>query len=39
MDDLGEPGKDADKFSVKLSNGYTAGGTLSNGNINLHIDK
>lgn len=33
--DNGEPGRD-DYFSIVLSNGYTASGTLNNGNIQLH---
>lgn len=33
--DNGEPGR-ADKLSIRLSNGYSAGGTLAGGNIQLH---
>jgi len=33
--DNGEPGRN-DTFSLTLSNGYTAGGTLGGGNIQLH---
>ncbi len=33
--DSGEPGRD-DMFSLRLSNGYTASGTLDGGNIQLH---
>ena len=33
--DNGEPGRN-DSFSLKLSNGYTASGTLDGGNIQLH---
>ncbi len=33
--DNGEPGRD-DTFSIKLSNGYFAAGTLGGGNIQLH---
>jgi hypothetical protein len=33
--DNGEPGRD-DVFQIKLSTGYTAGGTLGGGNIQLH---
>ena len=33
--DLGEPGRD-DSFSLVLSNGYSASGTLMGGNIQLH---
>jgi hypothetical protein len=35
VDDRGEPGRD-DTFSIRLSNGYTASGTLRGGNIQLH---
>ncbi len=34
--DNGEPGKGVDKFSIKLSDGYQASGTLAGGNIQLH---
>ncbi len=34
--DNGDPGKDNDNFSLSLSNGYTASGVLSGGNIKLH---
>jgi len=33
--DNGEPGRD-DTFFISLSNGYSAGGTLGGGNIQLH---
>jgi hypothetical protein len=33
--DMGEPGR-ADTFSIELSNGYSASGTLGGGNIQLH---
>ena len=33
--DNGEPGR-ADTFNISLSNGYSAGGTLAGGNIQLH---
>jgi len=36
--DNGEPGR-ADTFRITLSNGYTAGGTLGGGNIQLHTCK
>jgi hypothetical protein len=36
LDDLGEPGTDVDKFQIQLSSGYTAGGTLDGGNIQVH---
>jgi len=34
--DNGEPGKDSDTFSINMSDGYTAAGTLRGGNIQLH---
>jgi hypothetical protein len=34
--DNGEPGTN-DTFSISLSNGYQAGGSLSGGNIQLHV--
>ncbi len=34
--DLGEPGKDSDTFSITMSDGYTATGTLGGGNIQIH---
>jgi hypothetical protein len=34
--DIAEPGRGVDTFSITLSNGYTAAGTLSGGNIQLH---
>jgi hypothetical protein len=33
--DAGEPGR-ADKFTIRLSNGYIAGGNLAGGNLQLH---
>jgi hypothetical protein len=33
--DNGEPGKDSDTFSINMSDGYTAGGTLQGGNIQI----
>ena len=33
--DNGEPGR-ADTFSIRLSNGYSASGSLAGGNIQLH---
>src|SRR5204862_986982 len=33
--DNGEPGRGSDTFSLSLSNGYSASGTLSGGNIQL----
>ena len=35
VDDLGEPGT-SDTFAIQMSNGYTAGGQLTGGNIQLH---
>jgi hypothetical protein len=34
--DAGEPGRN-DTFSIRLSNGYSAGGFLAGGNIQLHL--
>ncbi|MGH9893847.1 MAG: choice-of-anchor P family protein [bacterium] len=34
--DNGEPGRNADRISISLSNKYSAGGTLAGGNIQLH---
>ena len=34
--DNGEPGKDSDTFSILMSDGYTASGTLGGGNIQIH---
>ena len=34
--DNGEPGKDADTFSIMMSDGYMADGTLGGGNVQLH---
>ncbi|MEK6280737.1 MAG: post-COAP-1 domain-containing protein [Acidobacteriota bacterium] len=34
--DNGEPGKDSDTFSINMSDGYTAAGTLRGGNIQIH---
>jgi hypothetical protein len=33
--DNGEPGKDTDTFSIVMSDGYTAGGTLGGGNVQI----
>ena len=33
--DLGEPGT-SDTFSISLSSGYSAGGTLTGGNVQIH---
>ena len=35
VDDPGEPGT-SDTFSIQLSNGYTASGTINGGNIQIH---
>jgi hypothetical protein len=35
VDDRGEPGR-SDTFALQISNGYTAGGKLAGGNIQLH---
>jgi hypothetical protein len=35
VDDLGEPGSQ-DTFKIQTDNGYTAGGTLAGGNIQIH---
>ena len=35
LNDAGEPGT-ADTFQIQLSNGYTAGGTLTAGNVQVH---
>jgi hypothetical protein len=34
--DNGEPGKDSDTFSIAMSDGYTAAGTLGGGNVQIH---
>jgi hypothetical protein len=34
--DNGEPGKDADTFSILMSDGYSNAGTLGGGNVQLH---
>ncbi len=34
--DNGEPGQNTDSLKISLSNGYSAGGTLGAGNIQLH---
>jgi len=35
VDDLGEPGT-SDVFRIVMRDGYTAGGTLQRGNIQIH---
>jgi hypothetical protein len=34
--DNGEPGKDSDTFTINMSDGYTATGTLEGGNVQIH---
>lgn len=34
--DNNEPGKDADTFTIIMSDAYTAGGTLGGGNVQIH---
>ena len=34
--DNGEPGKDTDTFSIVMGDGYSAAGTLSGGNVQIH---
>jgi hypothetical protein len=34
--DNGEPGKNSDTFSIVMSDGYTASGTLGGGNVQIH---
>ena len=34
--DNGEPGKDGDTFSIFMSDGYAASGTLEGGNVQIH---
>ena len=36
VDDLAEPGAGQDTFSIRTGSGYTAGGTLTQGNVQLH---
>ena len=36
VDDVGEPGKGRDTFKIHLDNGYTVGGVLTGGNIQIH---
>ncbi len=36
VDDLGEPGAGRDTFSIQTTTGYTAGGVLTNGNVQVH---
>jgi hypothetical protein len=40
IDDLAEPGAGADRFAIRLSDGYSAGGTVTQGgNIQVHKAK
>lgn len=39
VQDNGEPGKNRDTFELALSNGYTNGGTLTEGNIRVRQDE
>jgi hypothetical protein len=34
--DLAEPGRDRDAFAIQTTSGYSAGGTLDGGNIQIH---
>lgn len=34
--DNGEPGAGRDTFKIQTSSGYIAGGTLDNGNVQIH---
>jgi hypothetical protein len=36
VDDLAEPGRGADTFRIQTASGYTAGGVLTRGNIQIH---
>jgi hypothetical protein len=36
LDDLGEPGKDRDLFQLQTSTGYSAGGVITQGNVQIH---
>jgi hypothetical protein len=36
VDDLGEPGAGRDTFAIQIASGYTAGGVLTNGNVQVH---
>jgi hypothetical protein len=36
--DNADPGRNRDRFSLQLSNGYRASGTLKGGNIQIHKD-
>ena len=36
IDDLGEPGKDRDRFAITTGTGFSRSGVLSDGNIEIH---
>ncbi|MDQ1380690.1 MAG: hypothetical protein QOJ71_1409, partial [Actinomycetota bacterium] len=36
VNDLGEPGAGHDTFKIQTASGYTAGGVLTNGNVQVH---
>jgi len=36
VDDFGEPGKNKDTFKIQTASGYTAGGILIRGNVQIH---
>jgi hypothetical protein len=36
VDDNGEPGKNRDTFKIQTGSGYTAGGTITGGNVQVH---
>ncbi len=36
VDDLAEPGAGRDTFKIQTANGYTVGGVLLRGNIQVH---
>jgi hypothetical protein len=36
VDDLAEPGRGQDTFSIQMSSGYAAGGVLTGGNVQVH---
>jgi len=39
VQDNGEPGKHTDTFAISFSNGYSNGGTLTEGNIQVREDE
>jgi hypothetical protein len=36
VDDNGEPGRGRDTFRIQTASGYSAGGTLTRGNVEVH---